>query len=77
MCKDLLLTHKEEQVKSIKDSNKDTALHIACRKGEGDIVKLLVDSGALVDVQNVSTLINKFTTFLCKIMSTLLIGRES
>ncbi|KAJ8033227.1 Ankyrin-1 [Holothuria leucospilota] len=52
VCKDLLLTHKEEQVRTIKDSNKDTALHIACRKGEGDIVKLLVDSGALVDVQN-------------------------
>ncbi|XP_071836319.1 uncharacterized protein [Apostichopus japonicus] len=52
VAKELLLTHKQDQILSMKDSNKDTALHIACRKAEGDMIKLLVDSGAQVDIQN-------------------------
>ena len=32
----------------------DTALHIACRLHEQDIVKLLLESGAAIDARNVS-----------------------
>ena len=37
----------------IKQDNGDTALHIACRRRDMDLARLLVDAGAPVDLQNV------------------------
>ena len=34
------------------DSNGDTALHIACRRGHKEAIKLLVTKGAVKDIKN-------------------------
>ena len=52
-----LLTHqREEQLKAVRTDNGETPLHVACRKKDVDICKMLVDCGANVNIKNVSTL---------------------
>ncbi len=53
MCRELLSVLPAEQLKSVTDMG-DTALHIAARRRDLDLVKILVDYGANVDSQNVS-----------------------
>lgn len=54
MCRELLSVLPTEQLKSSTDTG-DTALHLAARRRDLDMVKILVDYGANVDSQNVST----------------------
>lgn len=52
MCRELLSVLPVEQLKCVTDAG-DTALHIAARRRDLDMVKILVDYGANVDGQNV------------------------
>ncbi|XP_071807493.1 uncharacterized protein [Asterias amurensis] len=48
-----LLTHqREEQLKAVRTDNGETPLHVACRKKDVDICKMLVDCGANVNIKN-------------------------
>lgn len=53
MCRELLSQQTADQLKATTDSG-DTALHLAARRRDVDMVRILVDYGANVDVQNVS-----------------------
>lgn len=53
MCRELLSVLPLEQLKCTTDTG-DTALHLAARRRDLDMVKILVDYGANVDSQNVS-----------------------
>ncbi|ROT61622.1 putative serine/threonine-protein phosphatase 6 regulatory ankyrin repeat subunit B isoform X3 [Penaeus vannamei] len=52
LSKELLFHHGPEQVKAIRAHTKDTALHIACRRRETELVRLLVEAGANTDEKN-------------------------
>lgn len=52
MCRELLSTQTAEQLKAT-TMNGDTALHLAARKRDLDMVRILVDYGTSVDIQNV------------------------
>ncbi|XP_042867211.1 serine/threonine-protein phosphatase 6 regulatory ankyrin repeat subunit A-like isoform X3 [Penaeus japonicus] len=52
LSKELLFHHGPEQVKAVRAHTKDTALHIACRRRETDLVRLLVEAGANTDEKN-------------------------
>lgn len=56
MCRELLSTQTAEQLKAT-TINGDTALHLAARKRDLDMVRILVDYGTSVDIQNVSDFI--------------------
>ncbi|XP_022089542.1 serine/threonine-protein phosphatase 6 regulatory ankyrin repeat subunit B-like isoform X2 [Acanthaster planci] len=48
-----LLTHqREEQLRTVKADTGDTPLHAACRRKDPDLIKLLVECGGSVNVQN-------------------------
>jgi ankyrin repeat protein len=49
-------------LKASKGKEEDTALHLAARKGDNDLVKFLIETGAMVDAQNVSILITMYCT---------------
>ncbi|KAL1463243.1 hypothetical protein WDU94_015014 [Cyamophila willieti] len=51
MCRELLSTQTSEQLKATTISG-DTALHLAARKRDLDMVRILVDYGTSVDIQN-------------------------
>ena len=53
VCRELLLQETEAQLKYTKPPLKDTALHLAARKRDNDLVKLFIEAGAVVDSQNV------------------------
>ena len=46
----------QEQLKSAKGKEGDSAIHIAARKGDNDLVKLFIEAGTRVDTQNVKFL---------------------
>jgi len=48
----LLLANKDSYLLSMLDNEENTALHLACAKGEVDIVKALLDNNADVTVLN-------------------------
>lgn len=52
MCRELLSALATDQLKC-KTNTGDTALHLAARRRDLDLVKILVDYGAVVDSQNV------------------------
>ena len=60
VCRELLMQETEAQVKYTKPPLKDTALHLASRRKDNELVKLFIEAGAGVDVQNVRIL-NFFT----------------
>lgn len=51
---ELLDSHIPEQLKAVTKDYRDTALHLACRRTDADIVKLLLDYKADVNQLNVS-----------------------
>jgi hypothetical protein len=54
MCRELLGQQTAEQLKATTD-NGDAAIHLAARRRDVDMVRILVDYGTNVDMQNVST----------------------
>jgi hypothetical protein len=54
MCRELLGQQTAEQLKATTDSG-DAAIHLAARRRDVDMVRILVDYGTNVDMQNVST----------------------
>lgn len=55
MSRELLSQQAADQLKSITPTG-DSALHLAARRRDVDMVRILVDYGAQVDMQNVSSL---------------------
>ena len=55
ITQELLQHEPESQIKSVKEPSKDTALHLAARQQQhgNELMKLLIQSGAGVDVPNV------------------------
>lgn len=62
MCRELLAQQAPEQLRATTPSG-DTALHLAARRRDVDMVRILVDYGAQVDMQNVSEKKNKIIIF--------------
>ena len=54
MCRELLGQQTAEQLKATTDSG-DAAIHIAARRRDVDMIRILVDYGTNIDMQNVST----------------------
>jgi hypothetical protein len=53
MCRELLGQQAAEQLKATTD-NGDAAIHLAARRRDVDMIRILVDYGTNVDLQNVS-----------------------
>lgn len=53
MCRELLSTQAVEQLK-YKTKSGDMAIHLAAKRKDIDMIKILIDYGASVDSQNVS-----------------------
>lgn len=53
VCRELLMQETEAQLKYHKPPLKETALHLAARRRDNDLVKLFIETGAVVDSQNV------------------------
>ncbi len=54
MCRELLTHDTQAQIKYLKEPSKDTALHLAGRKRDNDMVKMFIEAGSVVDGKNVS-----------------------
>ncbi|XP_069167057.1 serine/threonine-protein phosphatase 6 regulatory ankyrin repeat subunit B [Procambarus clarkii] len=52
LVRELVFHHGSDQVKSVRGLSRDTALHIACRKKDTDMVRILVEAGSNTDAQN-------------------------
>ncbi|XP_052256426.1 ankyrin-3-like [Dreissena polymorpha] len=52
VCRELLTSTVEAQLSAQRKDNGDGALHIACRRRDMELARLLVESGAIVDMQN-------------------------
>ncbi|KAK3089890.1 hypothetical protein FSP39_007395 [Pinctada imbricata] len=52
VCRELLMQQTDQQLRLHKKENGDTALHIACRRRDLDLTKMLVEMGTYVDAQN-------------------------
>jgi len=64
MCRELLSTQAVEQLK-FKTKSGDMAIHLAAKRKDIDMIKILIDYGASVDSQNVG--INYQLTFVCRL----------
>ena len=58
ITEELLLHAKEDQINFTNNPLKDTALHLAAREQDNDMLKLFMKLGAGIDVQNVILLIS-------------------
>ena len=65
MCRELLGSQAADQLRATTPDG-DTALHLATRRRDIDMVRILVDYGAAIDLQNVNTrfLHRKITLYL-------------
>ena len=54
MCRELLGQQTAEQLKATTD-NGDAAIHLAARRRDVDMIRILVDYGTNIDMQNVSS----------------------
>lgn len=61
MCRELLSQQAAEQLRTT-TPNGDSALHLAARRRDVDMVRILVDYGAPVDMQNVSRWENSYAS---------------
>ncbi|XP_069948336.1 serine/threonine-protein phosphatase 6 regulatory ankyrin repeat subunit B-like [Cherax quadricarinatus] len=52
LVRELVFHHGSDQVKAVRGNTRDTALHIACRKKDTDMVRILVEAGSNTDAQN-------------------------
>ena len=53
MCRELLAQQASDQLRATTTAG-DTAIHLAARRRDVDMIRILVDYGGLVDMQNVS-----------------------
>lgn len=53
MCRELLSTKETEQLKYRTQSG-DMAIHLAAKRKDVEMIKILIDKGACVNIQNVS-----------------------
>jgi len=53
VCRELLGQDTLSQIRYVKEPLKDTALHLAGRKRDNDMVKMFIEAGAIVDAKNV------------------------
>ena len=63
VANELLRKETEAQVCYINNSTNDSALHIAAREQDNDMVKLLLQLGAGIDVQNVCSTWSSISKF--------------
>ena len=54
LCKELLQTQTDQQLRVTTGDVQDTLLHSAVRRRDLDIVRLILDAGIDIDTQNVS-----------------------
>ncbi|CAK9293553.1 unnamed protein product [Gordionus sp. m RMFG-2023] len=52
VCKDLLSIQAKSQCNYAKKNTGDTILHLACRKRDATLIKIFLDAGAQIDMQN-------------------------
>ncbi|WAR23175.1 ANK3-like protein [Mya arenaria] len=52
VCRELLASNPEQQLAMKRKDNGDTALHVACRRRDMELARLIVESGANVDLKN-------------------------
>ena len=58
VCRELLKESAKEQINMHKPETGETGIHIAIRKKDTDMLRLMVDNGGDVDQQNVSFFYN-------------------
>lgn len=61
VCRELMKELAKEQINTHRPDNGETGIHIAIRKKDTDMLRLMVDNGGDVDQQNV----NSFFFFFC------------
>ena len=66
MCRELLAQQAPDQLKATTPAG-DSALHLAARRRDVDMVRILVDYGASVDMQNVSKHIYNLLNYMPKL----------
>lgn len=58
VCQELLNAYPKEQISYLRPETGETALHIATRRKDMDMLKMMVDAGGDVNIQNVGLLLN-------------------
>ena len=53
VCRELLAHDTPAQIKYVKEPLKDTALHLAGRRRDNDMIKMFIEAGSVVDGKNV------------------------
>lgn len=57
ICRELLMVDAKEQLSVRRPDIRDTPLHIASRRRDIDLMRLLIEKGAAVNLQNVCIII--------------------
>ena len=65
---ELLDSHIDEQLKALTINYRDSVLHLACRRKDSDMVKLLTDYDAQVNLVNVRDLVSIASDVLCSLI---------